>query len=87
MNELQTEIETYALRESELTKEHLGKFVVIKGEKVMGFFDSIDDALTEGTRQFGLESYLVRRVGDPTQKIEILALSLGLLRANSSRSI
>ena len=59
-----------------------GKFVVIKGEEVIGDFNTIQEALAEGARRFGLEGFLVRQVGAPQKAISIPALTLGILRAN-----
>jgi hypothetical protein len=82
MSALDKELETYSLKEAEFKQHHLGQFVLIKGDTVVGFFNTINEALTEGTRLYGLDSYLVRRIGAPVTKINIPALSLGLLRAN-----
>jgi hypothetical protein len=81
--ELREELDTYARREEEFKKTASGKFVVIKGAEVVGFFDDLDAALTEGTRRFGLQSYLVRKVGEPVQTLTIPALALGLIGAHS----
>jgi hypothetical protein len=83
MNTLEKELETYALKEAELKQNHLGRYVLIKGDTVVGFFNSINEALSEGTRLYGLDPYLIRRVGDPVTKLQVPALSLGLIRANN----
>lgn len=59
-----------------------GKFVVVKGNELIGVFDTIDAALSEGARRFGLNSFLVRRVERTPQEIRIPALTLGLISAN-----
>jgi hypothetical protein len=83
MSALQEELDTYARREDEFKQTNTGKFVVIKGKEVIGFFDDLESALTEGTRRFGLEPYLVRKVGEPVQTLTIPALALGLIGAYS----
>jgi len=83
MNALQDELDTYARHEEEFKKTALGKFVVIKDSEVVGFFDDLDSALIEGTRRFGLEPYLVRKIGEPIETLNIPALTLGLLGAHS----
>ncbi len=62
-----------------------GKFVVVKGQELIGVFDTIEDALSEGARRFTLEPFLVRRVQETGDEINIPALTLGILRANSTR--
>ena len=64
-----------------------GKFVVIKGEEVIGDFNTIQEALGEGARRFGLEGFLVRQVGVPQKAISIPALALGILRANPTSTV
>lgn len=58
---LEKELKTYKKNLPEWT-EYDGKYVLIKEEKVCGFYSSYDDALTEGYRQFRLEPFLVKRV-------------------------
>ena len=63
------------------------KFVLVKGEQLVGTFDKPEDALAEGARRFGGESFLVRRVEESEQLVYIPALTLGILRADSTHSI
>ena len=58
---LETEISTY--REHLKTwSNHQGQFVLIKGDQVVGFFSSYDDALRRGYEKFKLEAFLVKAV-------------------------
>ena len=82
MNVLEEELRTYAAQEEELKRSAPGKFVVIKGTEIVGTFDTLELALTEATRRFGLAPYLVRRIGDPIQQLDIPALTLGLIGAH-----
>lgn len=56
-----------------------GKFVLVKGEELIGAFNTPDDALIEGARRFGLDSFLVRRVEQAEEDVYIPALTLGIL--------
>jgi len=56
--------------------------VVVKGERLLGAFDSIEEALGAGAAAFGPESFLVRKLGEKQDEVHIPALTLGLLRAN-----
>jgi hypothetical protein len=62
-----------------------GQIVVIKGEEVVGLFPTIQDALSEAVRRFGLQDILVREIAEPF-KVSVPALSLGLLHADSAFS-
>jgi hypothetical protein len=46
----------------ELLKNHLGKFVLIKGEQVVGTYAAIDDALNIGYEKFKSEPFFVRQI-------------------------
>jgi hypothetical protein len=51
---LKTERETYERRKNEFVAEHDGKFVVLQGESVLGFYDTYEQALAEGYGKCGL---------------------------------
>ena len=73
---------------AEFISQHLGKFVVVKDGELIGTFITIDDALAEGAKRFGLTPFLVRQVTATEEKeINIPALKLGILRADSSRPV
>lgn len=80
---LDQERQYYLAHEADWSKTRSGKFVVVRGEEVVGFFDSLDEALRAGATRFGLAPFLVRRVGEGEQTVTVPALTLGLLRANS----
>jgi hypothetical protein len=56
-------------RELAVYNEHLmellpseGKYVVIKGEQILGVYDSLDDALGAGYDRFGDVDFLVKQI-------------------------
>lgn len=83
---LDTERQYFDKNREDLLRRYPGKFVVIKDEQVLGAFDSIEDALAEGAREYGVTSFLVRRTDQSPEDAAIPALMLGLLRADSSQS-
>jgi len=80
---LQQERKFFLEHQADWRKMHPGKFVLVKGEALIGVFDSDNTAVSEGIRRFGLESFLVRNVEEMEEAIRIPALMLGLLHANS----
>lgn len=58
---LEREFATYQKNLEDWT-EHEGKHVLIKGEDVIGFFSSYDDAIKSGYEKFGLGTFLVKQV-------------------------
>lgn len=59
---LQKETETFDAKKKELLARGEGKFVLIKGDRVVGLFDSQGDTLQEGYRLFGRQPFLVKQV-------------------------
>ena len=59
--ELVKEIETYKTHLAEWADRE-GKFVLIGGAEVCGFFDTYEEALTAGYGRFGLVPFLVKKV-------------------------
>jgi hypothetical protein len=72
---------------AEWLKQHPSKFVLVKDEELIGIFDTQQEALVEGARRFGSDSFLVRQVEESEQLIYIPALTLGILRADSTHPV
>lgn len=60
---LERERAFYGAHEVEWAAAHPGRFVVVKGEQMLGVFDTMEDALAAGAASFGLDSFLVRKLG------------------------
>ncbi len=69
---------------TEWLTHYANRFVLIKESELIGTYDTNEDALREGARLFGRQSFLVRRVEQAPPAISIPALSLGVLRADST---
>lgn len=61
---LDLEIRTFEARRSELLGRAAEKFVLIKGDQVLGIFESQADALNDGYGRFGNQPFLVKQVLD-----------------------
>lgn len=81
---LEKEIACFNKNLPQWLKDSKGRIVLIKEEELIGTFDTIEDATSEGVRRFGLQPFLVRRVEERQDEINIPSLSLGILRANTS---
>ncbi len=85
---LEKERKFYDRKRAELVSQHLGQFVLIKEEELVGVYNKIEEALAEGARRFGLQPFLVRQISETSEEeINIPALALGILRADSPHSI
>lgn len=62
---LATEMKTFDARRADLERTYFGKFVVIKGDEVIGAWDTLSAAADEAVRRFGRGPYLIRQVGAP----------------------
>lgn len=59
---LDHETAVFAKHVDEWRNTHLGQVVLIKGDNVIGFYSSLEEAFREGTSKFGLEPFLVRQI-------------------------
>lgn len=59
---LAIELKTYAEKLETLLGTHEGKFVIIRGDQMLGTFDSQLDAIAGGYRQLGNVPFLVKQV-------------------------
>ena len=84
---LDAERQYYADNLDALLRQYRGRFVVIKDNAVIGAFDTMDGAIREGARRFGLESFLARRVEEHAPELSFPALTLGLLHADPPQPI
>ena len=81
MTVLEKELKFFAENKAKWAQNHLGKFALVKGDKLAGVFDNAEAAITEGAKQFGAESFLVRQIQLKDEDVYIPALALGLLHA------
>jgi hypothetical protein len=71
---LDLELSTYDRERGRLEDEHRGRFVLIRGERIVGIFDHFHAASQHATRQFRRGSYLIQCIG-----AEMMRLPSGLL--------
>lgn len=83
---LEKELAFYEKTLNNWLTEYPGKFVLVKGEELVGVYDTNEQALSAGASRFGLGSYLVRCIQKNKEDIRLPALTLGLLYANPTRS-
>jgi hypothetical protein len=80
---LREELVFYESKKAEWLLAHEGKFVLIKGSKLLGVFETQEQAYSEGLQQLGNTPFLIKQVmkEEPVQSIP--ALHFGLIRARS----
>jgi hypothetical protein len=57
---LQKELEYFKSHQEELVQKYLGKFLVIKNQKVQGVYDTEMDAYTDAKKNFELGTFLIQ---------------------------
>jgi hypothetical protein len=80
---LARELRTFESHRKRLEAESRGKFVVIRGDDIVGIYASFDAAARDAIRRFGADDiYLIRKIGSYSTTLSIAAL-LGRTGANS----
>ena len=84
MNPLSTELEYFHAHRDELVASYPGKFALIKGDELIGAFDTDENAYRAGVARFGNTPLLIRQITteDEDQPVRFPALTVGLLRAH-----
>ena len=59
---LETELKTYDAHLAELLTSDAGRHVLIRGETIVGTYDTYGDTLQAGYEKFGLVPFLVKRI-------------------------
>ena len=75
---LDEEISYYESRKEELIRNHINRHLLIKGSKLIGSFETRDQAIAEGYRLYGAGPFLVRLTGEDTPIGYVPALALGI---------
>ena len=81
---LDTEIKYFESQREKLQAKHKDKFVLIKGEVVIGIYDSEVAAYREGLNKIGNEPFLIKKISGPEEDTVYLpAVVLGLIDADT----
>ena len=63
MAALDTEIAAFDRMREDLEKKHMGDWVLVHEESLVGAYNSFNNAVVEAMRKFGRGPYLIRQVG------------------------
>lgn len=67
---LEAEVQFFKENAQRFAQKYPGKFLLVKGRKILGAFDSHDDAVSEGAKRFPPGSeFLVRSALDPDDPV------------------
>ena len=76
---LRRELEAYEKMRKELLERYRGKVVAIKDGKVVGVYDSEEEAFKDVVEKYGLVPVLIKRVVEREKPEEIPSYTYGLL--------
>lgn len=62
ISQLERELQTYYKHKADLLSKAKGKYVLIKGEEIIGIFPRQFAAINQGYRQLGTVPFLVKRI-------------------------
>ena len=65
MAAIKTEISAYKKIQGELEAKHLGKWVVVHDEQLIGVYESFENAGVDAIAKFDRGPYLIHQVGKP----------------------
>ena len=68
---LAQEMETYYTHKAALLAEAEGKFVLIKGEQIIGIYETNEEAYAEGVQRFRMTDFLARKIHEGEHMIYI----------------
>lgn len=75
---LDRELQTYDEHKHELLSKGIGKFALIKDDKIIEIFDSQADAIRRGYEQFGNVPFLVKQIVEVDLPLNFTSHMLGL---------
>ncbi len=61
---LETEMETFEAHRAELVARAVGKFVLIKGDRILGIFETQDEAIAHGWTELGYVPIFVKEIAE-----------------------
>jgi len=76
---LEEELKAYENMKAELLKKYRGKVVAIKDGKLIGVYDSEEEAFKDVLEEYGLVPVLIKRVVEREKPEEIPSYTYGLL--------
>lgn len=71
---IKKEIAAYERMRDDLELEHLGEWVVMHAEKLVGTYADFQEAAADAVQRFGHGPYLIRRIGAPPPTLPASAL-------------
>lgn len=75
---LATEIAFFDRNRERFAERYPGRYLLVRGDALVGHFDTYEAAVDEGARKFGTGPFLARRAGEDAPTLSASALTLAL---------
>lgn len=82
---LAEELKTYQAHKDDLIRQSPGKFVLIKGEQIIGLYDREEAAYREGYQRFRRAAFLVKQVQEQDKTYYVGGSAMALLDLENDR--
>ena len=70
MASLDREIVAFDAMRDDLESHSMGKWVIVRDQRLVGAYDNFEIAATEAVRRFGRGPYLIRQIGAPPMTLQ-----------------
>jgi hypothetical protein len=77
-SELETEIHHFDEHRAELLRDAAGKFALVKGQRILGVFDTENAAIRHGYETLGNVAFLVKRITEVDIPLNFTSFNLGV---------
>ena len=77
------EAETYEKNKENLLRDYTGKYVLIKGDKIIGVYDTRNDAIKVGIDKFGNTPFLVKKILEIDEVVNFTSNMIGAFHVAS----
>jgi len=75
---LDEELRTYEKHRAKLLSDSEGKYVLVKGQRLVDVYESQEEALKRGYQEFGNEPFLVKQIVEVELPLNFATFQLGL---------
>lgn len=72
---LKNELSTFEKNKRNLIRNHLGEYVLIKDDEILGTYQSFNEAANKGIMKFGTNPFLVKKIEKEESKLVISLIS------------
>lgn len=81
---LEEELAFFERNKAEWLQHYRDKFALIKGQRLLGTFTTFQEAFEAGIRELGNQAFLIEKVTEQDEEVQLPVLTLGLINVPRS---